>query len=106
MRIKNGVRFHSLDVAMCIATVLINDVYREHGCECVITSGVDGVHHFNSLHPSGGALDFSTHTIPANLLEMVLASVRSRLGIAYDVILEDRAKPNEHLHVEYDPKVL
>ena len=32
-------------------------------------------------------------------------AVATNLGPDFDVVLEDKDGPNEHLHVEYDPKL-
>lgn len=69
-----------------------------------VTSGRDGKHLPESKHYTDQALDFRTKQILRDSDKQALAAmVRKRLGIEYDVILENVGEPNEHMHVEYDP---
>src|SRR5437762_873988 len=69
-----------------------------------VTSANDGVHKPNSFHYVDRALDFRTHDLTADQKHGWLAAVKIRLGSEYDVLLEDEGKPNEHMHIEFDPK--
>jgi hypothetical protein len=40
------------------------EVYREHGFPCIITSLLDGTHNTGSLHPKGNAADLRVKHIP------------------------------------------
>jgi hypothetical protein len=72
---------------------------------CVITSGNDSIHKVGSLHARDKALDFRTRTLADRADKFKFRdAMRGLLGPGYDVILEDVGGPNEHLHVEYDPK--
>lgn len=72
--------------------------------DMLVTSGNDKVHARGSKHYTDEALDFRTkHLLPADKLAFRNA-VKGRLGRDFDVILEDENGPNEHLHVEHDPK--
>jgi hypothetical protein len=72
--------------------------------ELLITSGNDGVHMRGSKHYEDAALDFRTKTLSKNDKHLFKDTLAQRLGVGYDLILEDEDGPNEHLHVEYDPK--
>jgi len=72
--------------------------------DMLVTSGNDKVHARGSKHYTDEALDFRTHHITLGEKLALLAEVKKRLGRNYDAILEDRGGPNEHLHVEFDPK--
>ncbi len=72
---------------------------------CVITSGNDSVHKVGSLHGRDKAIDFRTKTLPERADKFKFRdTLRAIIGPDFDVILEDIGGPNEHLHVEYDPK--
>lgn len=106
--LKIGVGLRGLVPQMVLATLVVDQVYTKRGVEeCVITSANDGVHGVNSLHSRDGlcrACDYRTNIIPRELVEPVVAEIKWRLGLNYDVVIENLGEPNEHLHVEYDPK--
>ena len=101
LRLKPGVRLHP---SYAIATLLVAaaDVFRP--ADLTITSGIDGKHMEGSLHGKGLALDFSTHHLPLGEKDRVVTELRQALGPDYDILLELLGEPNEHLHVEYQPK--
>lgn len=107
---------------MVVALLVVYDKLRHNS---IITSGSDS--HTTGLHPLGKALDFRTHDLyylDENRLFLLLELVSlissglagpSRItsvsgntytfrGPLYDVLLENFGEPNEHLHIEYDPK--
>ena len=67
-----------------------------------ITHGRDGQHRPGSLHGLDAALDVRTHNFPSTRSkDAFVQSVRAKFPPpTYDVILEDRDGPNEHLHIE------
>lgn len=73
--------------------------------ECLVTSGNDGKHMKGSLHYEGKALDFRTSNWPMGRQEAILTEIKRSLGTDYDCLLECMGTPNQHLHIEYDPKV-
>lgn len=80
-------------------------VLGKYGRMATLTSGTDGEHGESSLHYLGMALDFRTKDIEkVNDKRAMIAEVRAILGRDYDVIFEDEGRPNEHLHIEYDPE--
>jgi hypothetical protein len=90
---------------MVLATLVIDGIYNDLGVECVITSANDSRHSTASWHYKGRALDFRTHYEKMNELEQTLRDrVKEALGQDFDVVMEAVGTPNEHLHVEYDPK--
>jgi len=72
--------------------------------EFVITSVTDGTHSANSLHYSGRAFDMRTKPAPGDLVVRYRDRLRATLGSEFDVVLEGQGTPNEHIHVEWDPK--
>jgi hypothetical protein len=73
--------------------------------ELEITSVVDGKHKTGSLHPKGLAFDFSCRSW-GPMRGKIFSSLRNSLGKDFDVLHEDPDGPNEHGHVEYDPKAI
>lgn len=101
LKIKSGV-IVSKQVVIAAAVVNAANVLGLP-VDMLITSGRDGKHMQDSLHYLDRALDFRIkHLSPADKIALKEA-VAQRLGPEYDVLLEDREQPNEHLHVEYDP---
>lgn len=104
LTLKKGVVITSLCDEMVYALWRFVSVFDGHGLECIVTSGADSTHKPGSLHYKGRALDFRTKHIPAEQRKLVLRDLQEELGEDFDVLLEGVGKPNEHLHVEYDPK--
>ena len=109
IRLKPGVRLKELQPQMALAAHVVDGVFYDFSIlECWITSANDGRHSPTSLHYRDGlcrALDFRTHQTDLDGREVALRNeVKARLGDDFDVVLEDVGGPNEHLHVEYDPK--
>jgi hypothetical protein len=104
IRVKEGVRFDDLVPQMTLAAQIVDGTYAMFGTlECWITSANDGKHMETSWHYKGRALDFRTHNFVGDKKKL-LEKVKEHLGKNYDVVLEAPDSPNEHLHVEYDPK--
>lgn len=102
--IKAGVDLRGLHPVWGIAYPIIAGVFARHGHECVITSANDSTHGPNSLHYKGKALDFRTkHVVMMDKKNMIL-EIKARLGAQFDVVFESEGLPNEHLHIEHDPK--
>ena len=102
MRIKSGVRFASPEMAMMMATLVVQQVYVELDsrgtCRLVVTGAVEG-HKHPSKHIYGGGLDFRTRDLSGVNKGEFARLCRYRLGDGFDVVLEE-----SHLHVEYDYK--
>jgi hypothetical protein len=96
--IKHNVRFHSDAQAMAVAHVTVTDVFREVGCKCRLTGGIEE-HEPPSRHVYGGAFDYGIRDISEPDQYLITRLIQERLGPAFDVVLE-----SNHIHVEYDPK--
>ena len=98
--IKPGVDLQGLAPQMALAYTIACEIYREQAQQvCTITSGKEGEHGPNSLHPFGKALDFRIRTLTVVQQQTIFLALRTALGEQFDVVLEPT-----HLHVEYDPK--
>lgn len=73
--------------------------------EVVITAGTNGTHMAGSKHYSGEAFDVRTHNFANDTdRHAFYILLCQQFGPDYDVIFEGKGTPNEHIHVEYDPK--
>lgn len=71
----------------------------------VITSANDGKHGNNSLHYKNQAVDIRIHDIPVIKREIIRANIHRVLNPrGFDVLREYIGTPNEHYHIEFDPK--
>lgn len=112
MRLKSNVRLTNIVPEMVFANQIVEYVYEKFAQwtqvdsqECVCTSGNDSKHGINSLHSHDGkcrALDYRTNNVanPSQLKD----EIKFRLGQEFDVLFEGAGTPNQHLHVEFDPK--
>lgn len=106
-QIKQGVKLSGTDRSMGPVLGAVTLSGRELGLPgAVVTSGQDGRHKHDSLHPEGKALDFRGNNISVAQGRAWAGSVKSRLGSDYDVIFETFPHNPErnHLHFEHDPK--
>ena len=107
--IKSGPRGASsagLRPEMLVALQVADGLYREHGIDCVVTSGTEGKHRRGSLHYTGLALDLRTWNLPAHVdVITVAADLARNLGDDFDVVPEKIGQRGEHLHVEFHPDV-
>lgn len=111
LALKSSVQLTNLQPEMVIAVLVIIGILDQFGSTLTITSANDSQHKPNSLHFSGNALDFRTKDM-FNILsnsqrQYELNMLRSTLAQSlpgFDVVLESVNLPNEHMHVEWDPK--
>jgi len=109
LKFKDTVRLGPFFTAhLAMALVLTDQIYADVGAaECTITSIHDSEHSAKSKHYFGRAADIRSKTLTADQKTIVLVRLKARLApLGFDVLLEDRDGPNEHLHIEWDPKEL
>lgn len=99
MLLKSGVKIQGISTELLFALNVAGRVYESYGHEVTITSLLDGKHSKTSLHYSGNAADLRTRDLGTTSASDVRNSIKERLGIDYDVILE-----TDHIHVEYQPR--
>lgn len=106
LRFKETVDFGCIKPPMLVALMVCEALFNEVDADVWVTSCCDGVHKRASKHYDGFAVDLRTkHLRDTTIVEDLVLRLKSHLGSQYDVILEDRLSPNEHIHVEFDPKV-
>lgn len=103
LSIKQGVRMRGLGSEMAVACIIVHGVYVEERIHCEIVSVSDGNHMRGSKHYSGEAVDFKTNHIPRDRLDGIRDECARNLP-GYDVLISNRGRPDECLHVEYDPE--
>lgn len=105
IRFTGKVRF-DITPAIVLAIVIVDQVYKDLDIDdCWITSANDSVHGPTTLHRKGQAVDFRLHNVPVLVRSSLVGAVKSRLEPQYEVYHESVSTPNEHLHVEWDPKL-
>lgn len=102
LKLKEGVRLTDFCPQMVLATMVAMAVYEECGAtEFVITSANDGKHMVGSFHYGGKAADWRIWVLAHSMRQKARDKIAHRLGKDFDVILE-----SDHIHCEYDPKVV
>lgn len=104
MRLKPGVRILDMRPEIAVAMIVCKSIVESYGAEFVVTSVKDGRHMHGSLHYEGMAMDVRSKSIPADKRVECRDRMKESLGDEFDVLLEQAGTPNEHLHVEFDPK--
>lgn len=115
---KAGVSIKGITPQIVLAMKVIDDIIYSYAkdtgqvvfnnysrIDFVVTSVNDSSHMEGSKHYSGNALDIRTHDWyferTLRILDLILKVLKP---LGYDVIFESKGTPNEHIHIEYDPK--
>jgi hypothetical protein len=100
IKTKSGVKINGLKPEMVMGLVIAEGYFSSAGVpDMVVTSAVDGVHGFGSLHYVGYAVDLRIWGIESGFLPKFVEGLSSDLGEEFDVVLE-----SDHIHVEFQPK--
>lgn len=103
--IKPGAKLNGLRPEIQEGRAICVEVFREHKLDFIITEGTGSKHGRASLHYVGLAIDIRSKHIGSRALKYkILEECRRRLGEQFDIILEAEGRPNEHYHLEYQPK--
>jgi len=102
--LKLGVKLTDLTPQMALGVIVVASVYESYWTKCTITSINDGKHSDGSLHYKGRAADFRTKDFVGDKVALV-TSLKVALGENFDAVLEHVGAKDEHIHVEYDPKL-
>jgi hypothetical protein len=90
---------------LLFALCKVEEIFEKRGIDAVVTSGNDSKHSKNSFHYKNLAFDVRTNDLFPGLAEQILRDLKAALYVyGFDVLLEDKGKPNEHIHVEFDPR--
>lgn len=106
IQLKPGARILGLTSEILFGIIVVESVYRDNGISnCVVTHVTDGAHSVGSHHYKGCAFDLRTHNIPdTDTRARIHGQLKEALGEDFDVLWESRNTPNEHFHIEFDPK--
>lgn len=104
MKFKAGVRVRGIRCELLTGLLVLDAAYRRNGVEMTVTSVTDGTHSLASLHYAGQAADIRTNDVDDAVVDAIALQARRDLPLDFDLLLEARGTPNEHLHLEYQPK--
>jgi len=102
---KDGVSWRGISPQSALIVMTVHGAFESVDSDCIVTSMADSTHGFGSLHYIGNAVDFRTKHLDEPKKNLVIARIKESLPSECDVILESLGKENEHLHVEWQPKV-
>lgn len=97
MKIKEGAILSGLHPMMRRVLIEANQIWKEHGQELAVTSGLDGTHSAGSAHYYGCAVDLRTRYFSDAELASVMQELTKRLPTIYYIKLE-----KDHIHVHYE----
>lgn len=98
-RDPKGARIAGIKPEMLVAIAVANEVFNQHGQDCVVTACTDGKHGDHSLHAFGYAVDLRTRSFAPEKINTIAQLIARRLSTEYDIVIE-----SDHLHVEFDPR--
>jgi len=105
VRVKDqSVSFSGVQPQILLVLLVAEPIWNAAGAELVITSANDGAHSETSLHYAGAAIDLRTHALPRGEVQRAVEKLGAALGGDFDAVLEDFGQPNEHCHVEWQPR--
>lgn len=96
---KEGVKLFGIRPELTLAINIAHLVYQKYQHDLIVTSIVDSVHSYSSLHYSGCAFDLRIRQLPESVINPIILELRKCLTNEYDVVLE-----SDHIHVEFQPK--
>lgn len=105
--IKPGVVFYGIQPEMVVCDGIVEQTFQRYSLRCTRTSIVGKKHGSRSLHPVGFAVDYRTRHIAGSgrlqTITMLVDDLKAALPCC-DIVFEHEGEPQEHIHVEYDPK--
>jgi hypothetical protein len=105
LKFKQGVRVgRGPGPQLLLALTVANEVYAEHGADCIVTSLDDGEHHSRSRHYLGDAVDLRVKHLSSANADEIFDELYHRLlplGPEFLVLREFRGEPQDHIHIQY-----
>lgn len=103
----SSVKLKDLSPQILLALMAAERVFEKYGYDCIVTSVNDGKHSINSKHYVGYAVDLRSKHIKTLKEKLdIFSELKINLTAPsnYDILFEYEGLPNEHYHIEYDPK--
>jgi len=99
IKVKPGVEFHTetLTRTEFWQMPFTAQMTAPPGYQVTITSGCEGLHHKNSLHYKGWAVDLRTRDLKKNFHQRWKRMIQAKLGSRYLVLLEPT-----HIHIQFN----
>lgn len=101
MKLKVNCILKDLQPPIIVALIVADDIYRASGFDMTVTSINDSKHSDDSFHYKGLAVDLRIRDVPTEKVDSIFKQLRAALTIEFDVI-----KEIDHIHIEYDPKLI
>ena len=103
MRLKDSsVSLTGIRPELVMGLVMAESHWPHRESELIITSANDARHSATSLHYAGAAVDIRSWNVDDKVA--LRKSITEALGLDFDFILEEQGGPNEHFHLEWQPK--
>lgn len=100
--VKSGVQPKLVEMLAILANVVAT---VDAVTTVTITSAMDGVHGPRSFHYALRAIDLRTKNFPSRSATLAFVDqLRAAFGSEYDILYEAVGTPNEHIHIEWDPR--
>jgi hypothetical protein len=103
IKLKSTVNLYGVKPETTIVMMVVSSIFIEVTGKCLITSVKDSHETRVSLHNEGYAFDVRTNDLELEVKQRIEILCKEALPQC-DVEIHDLESPNEHLHVEYDPK--
>jgi hypothetical protein len=104
LQIKTGSKVKGIQPELVLGLNLLSLIFISRNVDFVITELTGSKHMEGSLHYKGLAADIRSKHIEEGLKVSILNLGQQCLSSNYDFILEGKGTPNEHFHIEFDPK--
>lgn len=108
IRIGPKARLQGIRVELLLALMVLDGILDSFDFHTTmeISHGLDGVHTRASCHYNGCALDIVFSSIVAEgAKHQIFDELKAGVGQDFDVLFENPGTPNEHFHIEWQPKV-
>lgn len=83
---------------------ILDPIFKIYEEDVELTHGTDGQHSYGSLHYVGQAVDIRSHNFDEARKGLIVDEGKKSLGAQFDFFLENHLTPNEHFHLEFQPK--
>lgn len=105
IRIGPKARIYGVRSELAFANTVLLGILLKHNAVMIISHVIDGVHTRASIHYVGGAEDLVfASTLEMPVKQQIVDELKASVGQDFDVLFEEPGKPNEHIHIEHQPK--